>query len=75
MFSILEMLEFGIYLDEVKSEVYKTFLQYRSGAKVDVDFKLDTSYHPQQALSLDICDFLMSHPSNWISVLILVPNT
>ena len=58
------MLEFGIYLDEVKSEVYKTFLQYRSGTKVDVEFKLDTSYHPQRTLRLDISDFLMSHPSN-----------
>ena len=48
MFSILEMLEFGIYLDEVKSEVYKTFLQYSSGAKVDVEF--DTSNHPPGTL-------------------------
>ena len=64
MFSILEMLEFGIYLDEVKSEVYKTFLQYRSGAKVDFEFKLDTSYHPPGTLRLDNCDFLMCQLSN-----------
>ena len=39
MFSILEMLEFGIYLDEVKSEVFKTLLQYKLNFRHDLSPK------------------------------------
>ena len=39
MFSILEMLEFGIYLDEVKSEVQKTLLQYKLNFRLDLSPK------------------------------------
>ena len=39
MFSILEMLEFGIYLDEVKSEVFKTLLQYKLNFRLDLSPK------------------------------------
>ena len=39
MFSILEMLEFGIYSDEVKSEVFKTLLQYKLNFRLDLSPK------------------------------------